>query len=188
MRSNLFAVLALTGLTACSRGNLEAAPSDAGRNPNEARTDTVAAWEDRSLAPNSRTLNTGSRITATWTRSITSRTNKAGETIKVIVTADARDERGRVVIPSGAIIDVHVADLAPATTSRDMHGTFALNVTSTTIRDRTYFLFGAVTVPHSLKARVGKDVATKSAPRDVVVSVGSRVLITLSRPFTIAGL
>ena len=106
MRNTLFAVLALSGLAGCSRGNLDAATSDSSRNLDRLPTDTVHAFNDRPLitAPGSRTLATGSRIDATWGRSISSRSNKAGETVTITVTSDVKDDRGRVVIPSGATI------------------------------------------------------------------------------------
>lgn len=194
MTTTLFAVLALSGLAACGRGNLDAATSQLARDVDLATIDTVAAWNDRpaGATSDSRTLNTGARIDATWGRSITSQMNKAGETVTVFVTSDARDDRGRIVIPRGATIDIVITELEPATTSKDAHGTFVLNVKSTTIRGRKYLLAGTVTVPHSLKMRgIGKAPvlaaapAAESARRDVVVSVGSRVLITLKGPFTI---
>jgi hypothetical protein len=229
MRNALFAVLALSGLAACGRGYLDAATSDSSRNLDLVPTVTIGAFNDRPLGdiPGSRTLGTGSRIDATWGRSITSRTNKAGETVRVIVTADVNDDRGRVVIPSGATMDVLITELAPATSRSALDGTLVLSVSSTTIRGTSHPLRGEVTVPHSLKSRgigkaevvkvgvgtavgaaagqvIGRDtratviggavgavggaaVAAQTASRDVVVSVGSRVLITLTGPFTVAG-
>ena len=229
MRTIILAVFALTSLTACSRGDLDAATTDSGRNLDLVPTVTVQAWNDRSLvaAPAARTLAIGSRINATWGRTITSRSNKAGETVTITVTSDVKDGRGRVVIPSGATIDLLITQLAPATSASDSDGKLGLSVTSTTIVGRTYSLQGDVSVPHALKGRgigkaevvkvgvgtavgaavgqvIGRDtkatviggavgavggaaVAAQTASRDVVVSVGSPVLITLTGPFTLAG-
>ncbi len=228
----MFAVLALSGVSACSQGNLDAASSDNGRNLSLALTDTVYAWNNqpRVAAIGMRTLAIGSRLDGTWGRTITSRTNRAGETVTIIVTADVKDDRGRVVIPSGATVDLLITELTPATSRGDANGKLGLRVTSTTIRGRSYSLQGDVTsVPHTLggrgsgKAEVvkvgagtavgaatgqgqliardtrntviggavgavgGATVAAQTPSRDVVVRIGSMVLITLTGPFTIAG-
>jgi hypothetical protein len=229
VRKTIFAVIAFSGLAACGRGNLDAATSDSSRNLDLLPTDTVSSYNDRPLveAVGTRTLATGSRIDATWGRSITSRTNKAGETVTIIVTADVNDENGRVVIPSGATLALLITELEPATSRSDSDGKLALSVTSMTIRGRTHSLQGAVTsLPHSLKGRgigkaevvkvsagtavgaavgqvIGRDTkatviggavgaaagaaaAAHTASRDVVVSVGTRVTVTLTAPFTVA--
>lgn len=228
MRNSLLAVIALTSLTACTQGNLDAATSDRGRNLDLMPTAMVQAWNGGPVvsAPYSRTLAIGSRIEASWGRTITSRSNKAGETVTVTVTTDVKDDRARVVIPSGATIDLLIRELAPATSRSDSDGKLVLSVTSTTIRRRTYSLRGVVTsVPHTLKGRgitksaavkvgvgtavgaavgqvIGRDtkatviggavgavggavLAAQTANRDLVVSGGSPVVITLTRPFTI---
>jgi hypothetical protein len=226
----MLAVLVLAVLAGCSRGDLDAATSDSSRNLDLLPTDTIDAFSDRPLVgtPGTRTLAIGSRIDATWGRSITSRTNKAGESVPIIVTSDVKDGAGRVVIPSGATVDLLITELAPATSRSDSDGKLALSVTSTTIRGRTYTLLGDVTsVPYTLEGRgigkaevvkvgvgtavgaaagqvIGRDtrstiiggavgavggaaVAAQTASRDVVVSFGSPVLITLTGPFTVAG-
>lgn len=229
MRMTMFAMLALSGLAGCSGGNLDAASSDSLRNLDLVPTDTIQAYNDVPLvtAPGSRTLAIGSRIEATWGRTITSRTNKVGETVMITVTSDVKDGRGRVVIPSGATVELLITALGPATSASDPDGELALSVTSTTIVGRTYPLQGDVSVPHALKGRgigkaevvkvgvgtavgaavgqvIGRDtkatviggavgaaggaaVAAQTASRDVVVSVGSPVLITLTASFTRAG-
>lgn len=229
MRNSLLAVFALTSVTACTRGDLDAASSDTGRNVDLVPTTTVQAWNDRPAvaAPASRTLAIGSRINATWGRTISSSSNKEGETVTITVTSDVKDGRGRVVIPSGATVALLITDLEPATSRSDPDGKLALSVTSTTIRGKTYGLQGVVTsVPHTLKSHgigtseakkvgigtavgavvgqvIGKDtkatviggavgavggavVARQTKNRDLVVSAGAPVVITLTAPFTIA--
>ena len=228
MRTRLLAVFALTSLTACDRGDLDAATTDTGRNLDLAPTVTVAAWNDRPLAasPAMRTLAIGARIHATWGRTISSSSNKEGETVMITVTSNVKDSRGRVVIPRGATVNLLITDLEPATSRSDSDGKLALSVTSTTIRGTTYDLQGAVTsVPHTLKSHgigtseakkvgigtavgaavgqvIGKDtkatviggaigavggavVARQTKNRDLVVSAGAPVVITLTGPFTI---
>lgn len=224
----MFAVLALSGAVGCGGGNLDAASSDTGRNLDLPPTVTVQAWNDRPLAtaPGMRTLAIGSRINGSWGRTINSSSTKEGETVTITVTSDVKDGRGRVVIPSGATVDLLITDLEPATSRSDPDGKLALSVTSTTIRGNTYSLQGAVTsVPHTLKSHgigtseakkvgigtavgalvgqvIGKDtkatviggavgavggavVARQTKNRDLVVSVGAPVVITLTGPFTI---
>jgi hypothetical protein len=189
----------------------------------------VQAWNDRPAvaAPASRTLAIGSRINGSWDRTINSSSNKEGETVTITVTSHVKDGRGRVVIPSGATVDLLITDLEPATSRSDPDGKLALSVTSTTILGKTYALQGVVTsVPHTLKSHgigtseakkvgigtavgavvgqvIGKDtkatviggavgavagaaVARETKNRDLVVTAGTPVVITLTGPFTIA--
>ena len=228
MRSTIFTMLALSGVVGCTRGDLDAATSDSSRNLDLAPTTTIQAFNDRpvSATPVMRTLATGSRINGTWGRTINSSSTKEGETVTITVTSDVKDGRGRVVIPSGATVDLLITDLEPATSRSDPDGKLALSVTSTTIRGKTYALQGAVTsVPHTLKSHgvgtseakkvgigtavgaavgqvIGKDtkatviggavgavagaaVARETKNRDLVVTVGAPVVITLTGPFTI---
>ncbi|HWP69963.1 MAG TPA: YMGG-like glycine zipper-containing protein [Gemmatimonadaceae bacterium] len=228
MRTMILAVLALSGAVGCSGGDLDAATNDSSRSLELLPTDTFAAFNDRPLAaaPAMRTLAIGSRINGSWGRTINSSSTKEGETVTVIVTSDVKDARGRVVIPSGATVDLLITDLEPATSRSDPDGKLALSVTSTTIRGKTYTLQGAVTsVPHTLKSHgigtseakkvgigtavgavvgqvIGKDtkatviggavgavagaaVARETKNRDLVVTVGAPVVITLTGPFTI---
>ena len=227
MRTMILAVLALSGAVGCSGGDLDAATNDTSRSLDLLPTGTVAAFNDRPLAAATamRTLAIGSRINGSWGRTINSSSTKEGETVTIIVTSDVKDGRGRVVIPSGATVDLLITDLEPATSRSDPDGKLALSVTSTTIRGKTYALQGAVTVPHTLKSHgigtseakkvgigtavgavvgqvIGKDtkatviggavgavagaaVARETKNRDLVVTVGAPVVVTLTGPFTI---
>jgi hypothetical protein len=173
MRSPILAVLALSGLAACSRGDLDAATGDSSRNLDLLPTDTVHAYNDRPLvaaARGMRTLAIGSRIDATWGRTISSQTNKAGESVTIIVTSDVEDGVGRVVIPSGATVDLLITELAPATSRSDSYGKLALDVTSATINGRSYALQGNVTsLTHLL---VGRGIGTAEV---VKVGIGTAV-------------
>ena len=229
MRNSLFAIFALTSLTACSRGNLDAASTDTTRNTDLLLTVPTPAYNDVPLSGGTaaRTLAIGSRINATWGKSITSSSNKAGQTVTVTVMSDVKDGRGRTVIPTGAVVDLLIKEIAPATSRSDADGKLVLSVTSTTIRGRTYSLTGEVTsLPHTLQSHgvgtsevkkvavgtavgsavgqvIGRDtkatviggaigavggaaVARETKNRELVVSAGVTVVITLTAPFTIA--
>ena len=227
MRS-ILAVFALTSLTACTRGELDAAPSDSSRDLGLVPTVIAQAYNDGPLSGGAaaRTLAIGSRINATWGKSITSSSNKAGQTVTVTVSSDVKDGRGRTVIPRGALVDLLIKDIEPATNRSDSDGKLVLGVTSTTIRGRTYALTGNVTsLPHTLRSHgiggseakkvaigtavgaavgqvIGRDtkatvvggaigavggavVARQTKNRELVVSAGAPVVITLTAPFTI---
>ena len=229
MRHSLLAVFALTSLTACTRGDLDAASSDTARDIELVPTVIAQGYSDSPVRVGaaSRTLATGSRINATWGNSITSSNNKVGQTVTVTVSSDVKDGRGRVVIPSGAVVDLLIKELAPATSRSDDDGKLVLGVTSTTIRGRTYSLTGNVTsLPHTLQSHgiggsevkkvaigtavgaavgqvIGRDtkatviggaigavggaaVARQTKNRELVVSAGAPIVITLTAPFTIA--
>ena len=230
MRRTIVTVLALAGLAACGRGTETAALGDsAARNLSLVPNSSGGAINDRpvSTAPATRTLGTGSRIDATWGSAITSRSNKAGETVTISVGSDVQDKNGRVVIPAGSTVDLLITQLAPATNKNQADGTLALSVTSATIRGQRYALQGDVTsVTQSLKGRgvgtaeavkvgvgtavgaaagqvIGKNtkstviggavgaaggaaVAVQTASRDVVVSSGAPVVITLTGPLTVS--
>jgi hypothetical protein len=66
------------------------------------------------VAPASPTLGLGTTITLAASDTLTSRHNKKGETVTATATADLRDERGRVVIPAGALFIGVISDIAPA--------------------------------------------------------------------------
>lgn len=228
MRNSLLALFALTSLTACTRGDLDAASSDSSRHIDLVPTVIAQAYNDGPVNGGSaaRTLAIGSRIKATWGESITSSSNEEGQTVTVTVTSDVKDGRGRTVIPRGATVDLLIKDLEPATSRSDDDGKLVLGVTTTTILGRTYSLTGDVTVPHTLRSHgiggseakkvaigtavgaavgqvIGKDtkatviggaigavggavVARQTKNRELVVSAGAPVVITLTGPFTIA--
>jgi hypothetical protein len=229
MRNMLLGLFALTSLTACTRGDLDAATSDSSRDVSLVPTVIAEGYNDAppSAGPVARTLPSGSRINATWGKSLTSSNNKVGQTVTVTVATDVKDGRGRTVIPRGAVVDLLIKELEPATNRSDDDGKLVLGVTSTTIRGRTYSLTGNVTsLPHTLKSHgiggseakkvaigtavgaavgqvIGKDtkatviggaigavggaaVARETKNRELVVSAGAPIVITLTAPFTIA--
>jgi hypothetical protein len=226
----MLAALALTGLGACGRGTPAVASADStGRDVTLVPAGGGFALGDQPARSTSlaRTLPIGSRIDATWGEAITSRSNKAGETVTIRVSADVKDANGRVVIPAGSTVDLRITTLTPATNRSQEDGSLALSVTSAMIRGQRYALQGDVTsVTHWLKSRgvgtaeavkvgvgtavgaaagqvIGKDTkgtviggavgaaagaaaALQTASRDVVVSTGAPVVITLTGPLTVS--
>ncbi len=161
-------------------------------------------------------------------QTITSRSSKAGETVRTTVDADTKDAGGRIVIPAGSVLELTISEIKPATTPHQSDGTLTLQVAGITVRGQRYPLDGQVTsLSHTLKGRGvstgevekvavgtaagvvagrliggntkgaiiggavgaagGTVVAIETASRDVVVTAGTPVTITLSSPFTAAG-
>jgi hypothetical protein len=65
-------------------------------------------------APAASALGEGTTVALAASDTLTSRHNKKGETVTATATADIRDERGRVVIPAGALFIGVISDIAPA--------------------------------------------------------------------------
>ena len=230
MTRTLLAGMVLIGLVACGRGKQEIAVDDTGgRNLERAPSTTGGKLTERlvSLTSTTRTLGTGARIEATMGQGITSRTNKAGETVTTTVSADASDKNGRVVVPAGSAVELLITELEPAKNKSQADGKLTFQVTAATVRGQRYPMTAEVTsVPHTLKARGvtageaekvgvgaaigavagrviggnatgavvggvvgaggGTVVAIETASRDVVVSAGAPVVITLTGPLTVS--
>jgi hypothetical protein len=56
----------------------------------------------------------GTVLTLAASDTLTSRHNKRGETVTATLAADVKDERGRTVIPAGALFVGSITDIAPA--------------------------------------------------------------------------
>lgn len=216
MNRTLLSGLTLLGLIACGGSKPDAAPAaSAGDRPTASPASTT------------RTLATGARIDATTGQTITSRSNKAGETMTTTVDHDVTDASGRVVIPAGSTVELTIGEITPARNKSQKDGTLTLQVTGVTVRGVRYPIAAQVTsVSHDLKGRGvtagevekvavgtaigavagqviggntkgaiiggavgaagGTVVAIQTASRDVVVSAGSPVVITLTGPLTVA--
>jgi len=203
---------ALMGLMACGQGQPQASGSNkAGGNAGVAI----------------RTLASGTTIDVTMDRTITSRSNEAGEAVMTTVDADVVDGSGRVVIPAGSTVELRITEITPARNRSQADGRLTLQVTGVMVRGRRYPLEAEVTsVAHTLKGRgvtvgevekvavgaavgavagriIGGDakgtiigaavgaaggtaVAIQTASRDVVVSAGTPITITLIGPLAVS--
>jgi hypothetical protein len=124
------------------------------------------------------TLGSGTTIQATTGRAITSRTDKAGETLTATVTDPVKDGRGRVVIPAGSTLHLRIAELEPARDKSAADGKISVTLTSVTVGGRSFDVEGQVTsMAHSLKGRgVGTSEVGKTAAGAVVGGVAGRVI------------
>ena len=170
-------------------------------------------------------LASGTVIAATMNDSISSRRNKAGETVTAKTLADIKDASGRTVIPAGSTIRMTITAIKESENKSDKTGTLTLNVADITVNGKTYGLNASIdSVSRSLKGRgtnegdiakvgagtaigavvgrviggstkgaviggviggaVGTQRAVETKDRDVVVPAGSRIVFTLTQPFT----
>lgn len=157
MRNRLIAVLAVAGLAACGRGNDTARTDSLQRDLALAPADSTATMNDQPAATPPATTPAPSRTTPTRTTpttptprpvasalavgtefagtsmdSLTSRTNKVGDLVRMRVASDVKDAQGRTVIPAGSVVTLRVALLGPAENDRDMVG--KLRLTPTTVK------------------------------------------------------
>ena len=157
MTRTMLASLALVGLVACGRAKQDVSGDDSGeRNLERAPSADGATLSDRPVGFTSttRTLGAGARIDATMAQAITSRSNKAGETVTTTVSADAKDRNGRVVVPAGSAVDLLITELEPAKNKGQADGKLTFQVTAATVRGQRYPMAAEVTsIPHTLKGR-----------------------------------
>jgi hypothetical protein len=104
--------------------------------------------------PSGRTLAAGTTISTTALDSISSRYNKAGQTMRVRVANDIAGSDGRVVIPAGSVMTLTISKIAPSENKSDNTGTLVLVPTSVEIGGNSYDVTGSVTsVASTLKGR-----------------------------------
>ncbi len=140
MSKTLLATMLMLGLVACS--------------PASAKDKTGSTARAVSNRPTQRTVVSGTRIEATMEDSLSSRHNKAGETLTARVSADVKDASGQVAIPAGSTVGLRIALLEPATNKSQADGKIALGVTSMTVRGQVYAVNGSVqSTPHLLVGR-----------------------------------
>ena len=116
--------------------------------------------------PAARTLASGTTISTTALDSISSRHNKAGQTMRVKVASDITGSDGRVVIPAGSVMTLTISQIAPSENKSDNAGTLVLVPTSVEIGGNSYDVDGKVTsVASTLKGRgvTGGDAAKVGA-------------------------
>lgn len=159
MRRILFAGIAVVGLIACGKATSE--PGGDGSNG------------DASL-----TLGSGTTIAATTQRTISSRSDKAGESFTASVSRDVADSRGRVVIPAGATINLTITTLEPATDKSKADGRIRVIVNSVTTNEQTFALSASVSsMAHTLKGQgVGAGEVEKTAGGAVAGGIIGRVV------------
>lgn len=112
--------------------------------------------------PTHYTLASGTSVEVTSVDTITSRHNKAGETMTATVIDAVKDASGHIAIPAGSIVVLKIVEIKPAENKSSKDGTLELEVVSVSVRGTDVPVFGRVdSVEHFLKGRgvTGGDVA-----------------------------
>jgi hypothetical protein len=163
-----FAALLGAGLLACADSQSESADS--------ASADTSAAAAGITLAA-------GTVVAATIQEPVSSRRDANGQRVHAIVSLNVADEAGHVVIPGGSDVVLTITQLkAPASPAAD-DGVLAFAVTSITVGRAIYTPAATVgAVPHTLQAAPGSP-----TERDLIVSAGTPITITLTHALKISG-
>jgi type IV secretory pathway VirB10-like protein len=163
-------------LAACS-GNAD----KSGASGTAAGIPAFAADSAAKVVAAARTIAAGTAIEATIQEPVSSRTNTAGQQVKAIVSRNVLDAGGGIAIPGGASIVLGIAVLQPAKGASAMDGSISLTMTSVVVRDTTYALSARVgSVTHTLAP-----IAGTPGDRDVVVTPGTPITITLTQPLKI---
>lgn len=146
--------LLLVGLLACRPGNeasLERASASQSLS-SAAASAGLGAVGHAEVGSQSRTLERGALIDANMGRGISSRSTTVGETIQATVYAEALDGLGRVVLPTGAIVELMVTGLTPAGSRSGNDATITLVITSVIVGGRHYPLAAELkSMAHSLE-------------------------------------
>ncbi len=85
----------------------------------------------------------GTVLTVQASDTITSRTNAAGEAVVAVLGEDVVDDRGRVVLPAGAVLDGTITEIKPAP-NPEASGTLSLAFTSVRIGDERFSIDASV--------------------------------------------
>ena len=152
-------ILIITTLIACSNGGGDRAGSA------------------HSFAP----IPAGTVMMASIQQSVSSDSSKAGGEVAAILSRNVVDSAGRTVIPGGSSIVLTIAQLGPAKTGGTTDGVIALELKAMTVGSKSYSPSGDVgAVPHKLGVN-----ETPNHERSIIVSPGTPIAITLTRPLSI---
>ena len=128
------------------------------------------------------TLRSGATIEAITERGISSRTDKAGGTFTASVSKPVKDAEGLVVIPAGSTLHLTIFELQPANDKSAADGRITVVLSAVTVGGKQFPVSGDVVVGGA----AGAAVAVETANRDVVVSAGTPITVTLQGPVTIS--
>ena len=192
MRRTILTGLAVVGLMACGKSSAQTNAEDSTRSLtlasgdssyllNDAPGSGVTAKPASTPTPRvsrSLTLASGTLIDALTDRTISSRTEKAGATFTARVSSDAKDSRGRVVVPAGSTLSLTITELQAANDKGKADGKLTVQVNSVTIGGQTYAVSaGIASMDHTLKGRgVGSTEVLKTGAGTVLGGIAGRVI------------
>jgi uncharacterized protein YfiM (DUF2279 family) len=133
----------------------EASLNDRGTATSKTSSKVAAKPAARTAAKvTTRTLGTGTAISAKFDGGISSRTHKMGQKLTGTVSSDVKDKNGRVVIPAGSKVHLTIAAIHESENKSDKTGKLVLTPTKVVIAGRTYPLSGsAAALDRTLKDR-----------------------------------
>ena len=104
--------------------------------------------------PVARALAAGAVVSTTVDREITSRTDKAGQTVVATVATDVQDASGQIVIPAGSTVTLTIAEIHESENKGDKTGKLTLTPSSVEIAGVSYSLHAsAVALDRTLRDR-----------------------------------
>lgn len=176
-RTNM-AILGILAVAACGRGSDQAAADSLSRDLQMSPADSSAALDDRPTTPppstnpqptnprpsnpgtpstpvaTGRSLASGTTIETNTTTQISSRNNKAGETLNATVSTDLTDSRGRVVVPAGSVVRLTISQIEPAENKGQADGKIVLMPATIEVGGKSYTLNASIeSVEHRLEGR-----------------------------------
>ena len=157
---------------------------------------TISAAKEPSSAGNlpgagseTRTLASGTQVEATIQDSLSSRINKAGETLHALVSSDVTNARDVVVIPAGSVVLLTIAQLDPGNDQIRPEGRLSLVVTSVTVNGKEHVVTADLEpVAHHLQGRgITKDEAERIGAGTAIGAVAGRVIGKSTKSTVIGG-
>ena len=126
----------------------------------------------------SKTLASGTTIELTTGRTITSRSDKAGQSLMTTVNADVRNSAGRVIIPAGSAVELTITQIEPAKSKSAADGQLTLAVAGVSVGGHQYPLDARITsVDHTLEGRgVTAGEVEKVAAGAAIGAVAGRII------------
>src|SRR5256884_6685283 len=201
-QGSMFAALAGVALFAWVQGEKPAQSADSpARNLTLAPTESTAALKDvpapteaakpapekkapvkkpvppKPAAPAPLMLAAGTRVPATASDTISTRSAKAGDPFTATVSQDVKDAIGRVVIPAGSTVSGTITAAEPAPNPNST-GKIDLSVTNVTVHGRSYSIDASVVAMDTImKGRgVTKADAAKAAGGAVAGAIVGKLL------------
>jgi hypothetical protein len=171
------AVIGIVAVAACGRDRADQAAADSlARDLQMSPADSSADLNDRPTTPpasttpsqttprqttpsttpaaTGRSLAAGTTIQTNTTTQISSRNNKAGETLTATVSSDVTDSRGRVVIPAGSVVRLSITEIEPAENKGQADGKIVLMPSTIEVGGKSYTLNASIeSVEHRLEGR-----------------------------------
>jgi hypothetical protein len=174
----LTGMLAL-GFVACTGGAAKDVP-----NP-----DATAGSRPGGDASTDRLLASGTRVDASIQEALSSRTNKAGQTLRAVVSLNVKGAGGGVVIPAGSTVTLTIAQLEPGSDQVRPEGRLSLVVSSVTVNDQTYPVTANLEpVPHILQGRgITTDEAARIGAGTAVGAVAGQIIGKNTKSTVIGG-